>query len=255
MQLYIGGLPENTTDIDIETLISQICPFKSITIARDIVSGKPKGFALVKLAASENGDKFIKLLNGSTIKGAKVVARMMPDTLPGEMEFREWLTENASNVLRNIGVKEGQTVLDYGCGPGIFVIPGGRLVGKDGKIYALDVRSKMLEHIKQKADSEGLTNIITMLLERSSPVINLKDDALDVVLVYDVMHEIEDRTGLLKELHRVAKPGSLLSIFPMHMGTAKMLEFMKDCDLFSFRDRYSPPGYKGASELLNFEKR
>jgi SAM-dependent methyltransferase len=255
MQLYIGGLPQNTTENDIETLLSKICPVQSITLARDIESGKPKGFALVKLAAEEDGEKAVNQLGGQVLKGVKIIARIMPDTLPGEMEFREWLSEHASDVLRNIGVKEGQTIMDYGCGPGLFVLPGGRMVGKTGKVYALDVRSKMLAHVKQKADVEGLTNVVTILQESSYPGINLKDEALDVVLVYDVMHEIKDRVGLLKELHRVVKPDGLLSIFPMHMGTEKMLDIMNSCDLFSFRDRFSPPGYKGASEILNFVRR
>jgi len=255
MQLFVGGLPENITKKELETLFSPICPFQSITIARDIESGKPRGFALVKLAAGADGEKAVKLLNGSTLNSSRIVTRIMPDTLPGEMEFREWLSEHASEVLKNIGVKEGQTLMDYGCGPGIFVFPAGRIVGKTGKVYALDVRSRMLEQIKQKAEAEGLTNVATTLLEPAHPDINLKDNTLDVVLVYDVMHEIKDRISLLNELYRVMKPGGLLSIFPMHMGTEKLLDLMKDSRQFSYKDRLSPAGYRGASEILNFEKR
>jgi SAM-dependent methyltransferase len=254
MQLYVGGLSENITENDIRSLISPLCPFKSITIARDIESGKPGGFALVKLVADEDSQKVITQLNGTTFQGAKLAVRLMPDTLPGEMEYREWLSEHASDVLINIGLREGHSIMDYGCGPGIFVLPAGRMVGKNGKVYALDVRSKMLEHISQRAASEGLTNIVTMLMERSGTGINVKDGTLDVVLVYDVMHEIEDRMGLLSELHRIIKPGGLLSVFPMHMGTGKLQDLMKDCRLFSYRNKLSPAGYRGASEVLNFQK-
>jgi ubiquinone/menaquinone biosynthesis C-methylase UbiE len=48
--------------------------------------------------------------------------------LPGEMEFREWLVEHATEVLIQVGIRKGQIVLDYGCGPGIFTIPRTKIV-------------------------------------------------------------------------------------------------------------------------------
>lgn len=254
MQLYIDGLSGDTTEVDIEELFYKVCPVRSVAVIRDIESGKSRGFAIVKILSEENGEDAIRQFNGSMLRRAKIAVRKMPETLPGEMEFREWLTEHASDVLRRVGVREGQTVLDYGCGSGTFTIPSARIVGKEGRVYALEVRPKMLEDIKEKAESEGLTNLVTVLLDRSKLNTGLPDDIVDTVLVYDVMHEIDDRVGLLQELHRVARRGSILSIFPMHMGTDRMLHVMKECKLFCFRDRYGPPGYKVASEILNFDK-
>ena len=99
-----------------------------------------------------------------------------------------------------------------------------------------------------------MTNVVTVLLDRSKLNTGLPDNIADAVLVYDVMHEIDDRDGLLQELHRVARQGGFLSIFPMHMGTDRVLHIMKKCNLFGFRDHYGPPGYKVASEILNFNK-
>jgi SAM-dependent methyltransferase len=254
MQLYIGGLSKNTTEHEVAELFLGICPVQSITIGRDIVSGISRGFAMVKLSQQEDCEKAIKQLNGSIMQGTKLVVRRMPDTLPGEMEFREWLTENASEVLKAIGIKEGQTIIDYGCGPGFFTIPAARLVGDTGRVYALDVNPRMLENIKGKADSAGLKNVEAVLLDRSELSIGLPDYVADFLMVYDVMHEIKDRPRLLKELHRVAKHGSVLSIFPMHMGTDKLLDVMTENSLFCYRERYSPSGYQGASEIVNFDK-
>jgi len=254
MQLYVGGLSKDTTEVDIKELFSKVCPLRTVTVIRDIESGKSMGFAVVKILSEGNGEDAIRQLNGSTLRSAKITVRKMPETLPGEMEFREWLVEHASDVLRSVGVKEGQTVLDYGCGSGTFTIPSARIVGKEGRVYALEVRPKMLEYVKEKTESEGLTNVVTVLLNRSKLNTGLSDDIVDVVLVYDVMHEIDDRVGLLQELHRVVRQGGFLSIFPMHMGTDKMLDIMKKCNLFCFRNRYGPPGYEAASEILNFSK-
>ncbi|MGA7678330.1 MAG: hypothetical protein WCA51_08190, partial [Dehalococcoidia bacterium] len=65
---------------------------------------------------------------------------------------------------------------------------------------------------------------------------------------------IDDRLGLLHELHRVLKDDGILSVFPMHMGTEKFIDVMRECDLFCLRNRYAPPGFKTASEILNFNK-
>jgi ubiquinone/menaquinone biosynthesis C-methylase UbiE len=75
-----------------------------------------------------------------------------------------------------------------------------------------------------------------------------------VILVYDVMHTIGEKMALLEELHRVLKRNGFLSIFPMHVGTDGMLEIMKQCPLFRFRDSYTFLGHKTASEILNFNK-
>ena len=254
MQLYVGGLSKDTTEVDIRELFSKVYSVQSVTVIKDIDSGKSRGFAIVKILSEENGEDAIRNFNGSMLRRAKIAVRKIPETLPGEIEFREWLIEHAYDVLRSVGVREGQTVLDYGCGSGTFTIPSARIVGSEGRVYALEVRPKILEYVKEKIESEGLTNVVTVLLDRSKLNTGLPDNIADAVLVYDVMHEIDDWFGLLQELHRVARRGSILSIFPMHIGTDRMLHIMKKCNLFCFRNRYGPPNYKVASEILNFNK-
>jgi len=56
------------------------------------------------------------------------------------------LTMNADRVLTRMGVQEGLTVLEVGCGPGFFTIPAARMVG-EGTIYALDVHPMMTENV------------------------------------------------------------------------------------------------------------
>ncbi len=252
MQLYVGGLSNDTKEENIVELFSSICPVQLVTIIRDIESGKSRGFAIVKILSEEDGKEAIRQLNGFALRGTNLVVRKMPETLPGEMEFREWLTDHTTEVLTKVGVRKAQIILDYGCGSGTFTIPSARIVGKQGKVYAFEARPDLLERIKERASNEGLTNIETVLSDRSKPNTNLQDESVDVILVYDVMHEIVDRLALLKELSRVLRRDGFLSVFPMHMGTDSMLDAIRECNLFCFRHRYGPPGYKVASEILNF---
>ena len=41
--------------------------------------------------------------------------------------------------LKEVGIRTGFHVLDYGCGPGSYIVPLVELVGESGKIHALDV--------------------------------------------------------------------------------------------------------------------
>ena len=92
MQLYVGGLSDDTTEVDLEDVFSKIYQPRLITIIRDIESGKSRGFAIVKMPSEEKGEEVIRHLNGTTLRGRNIVVRRMPETLPGEMEFRDWLT-------------------------------------------------------------------------------------------------------------------------------------------------------------------
>jgi SAM-dependent methyltransferase len=254
MQLYVGGISDNVTEAEIKEVLTGVCPTKSVTIIRDIESGKSKGFAIVKIPNEEKGEEAIRRLNGTMLRGRKIMARRMPETLPGEMEYREWLTEHASEALINAGVSQGQTVLDYGCGSGIFTIPGAKIVGKRGKVYAFESRSDRLERVREKAKEAALDNIVAVLSDSPKPSIDLPDECIDIILVYDMMHVVEDRLGLLQELHRVLKGEGILSVFPMHMGTGHFIDVMKEYGLFYLRNRYGPPGFKTASEVINFNK-
>jgi len=254
MQLFIGRLSEDTTEGELRGLFSEIGGVESVTIVRDLSSGRSRGFGMVRMMSDAIGEEATKRLNGTIVGGRQIIVGRMPETLPGEMEFREWLREHADEVLKIVGIRKGQTILDYGCGPGTFTIASARVAGEQGKVYALDVRQRALERVGEEAKNEGLRNIVTMLADSSRMDISLEDESVDVVVVYDVMHDISDRGRLLEELHRVLRRDGFLSIFPMHMGDEEMKEIVDESGLFRLRDSYSPPGHETASSILNFEK-
>ena len=67
-------------------------------------------------------------------------------------------------------------------------------------MYAFEARSSLLERVREKAREAALSNIVAVLSDSSKPSIDLPDKSVDIILVYDVMHEIDDRRGLLQEL-------------------------------------------------------
>jgi ubiquinone/menaquinone biosynthesis C-methylase UbiE len=131
------------------------------------------------------------------------------------------LESRALGILERAGIEEGQIVLDFGCGSGTYAIPAARIVGEKGKVYALDKDNKSLNELMQKAESAGLKNI-ERIDARGDPKVNLADNSVDVVLLFDVLHpyyfpEVDDRRKVLDEVHRVSKAKALILVYPKHM--------------------------------------
>ena len=122
----------------------------------------------------------------------------------------------AIKVLKRIGIRRGQTVLDFGCGYGIYTIPVAKIVGAQGRVYALDKDKEALDTLMQKAGSAGLINIERM--ETSGELeIELADETVDGVLLFDVFHsfyfpQVGDRRRLLSEIYRIMKSSAFLAI-------------------------------------------
>ena len=126
------------------------------------------------------------------------------------------LESQVLNMLQQIGIRRGQTVLDFGCGYGAYTIPVAEIVGKHGRVYALDKDKEALDALMQRGESAGLKNIDRM--ETLGELeIGLTDEAVDVVLLFDVFHSFsfpktDDRRRLLIEIRRVMKPSAFLAI-------------------------------------------
>jgi ubiquinone/menaquinone biosynthesis C-methylase UbiE len=88
-------------------------------------------------------------------------------------------------------------------------------------VYALDKDTQALDELMHEAESTGLRNVTRM--DTSGEVrIELRDESVDVVLLFDVFHsyyfpQTDDRRNLLNEIHRIMKPSAFISVWPKHM--------------------------------------
>lgn len=100
-------------------------------------------------------------------------------------------------------------MLDYGCGSGTFTIPSARIVGKRGRVYAFETRSRLLEQVREKAREAALSNIVTVLTDSSKPSLDFSDESVGIILVYEVMHEVEDQWGHISKSQYLEEYGEL----------------------------------------------
>lgn len=116
---------------------------------------------------------------------------------------------NIESLIARLNLKQGFKVADLGCGAfGYFTFLLAKIVGKSGKVYAVDIIKDSLEAIKKRAKIENLSQIETIWsdLEVVGGA-NIKSDSLDSVLLINVLHQSEKKINILKECMRILKPG------------------------------------------------
>lgn len=133
------------------------------------------------------------------------------------------------NVLKEVGIKRGFRVLDYGCGSGSYIQPLAELVGSSGEIHALDIHPLAIEKAQRIASHRGLSNVKTIQSDCNT---GLPDNSIDVVLLYDTFHDLSQSDDVLRELHRILKPNGILSFSDHHMKQEGILSKVEIGDLF-----------------------
>lgn len=132
-------------------------------------------------------------------------------------------------VLEEAGLRPGDRVLDYGCGPGAYIPDAAEMVGKSGEIYALDVHPLAIKRVQSIAKRRGLANVETI---NSDCRTGLPNECLDVVLLYDVFHMLDKPRAVLAELYRVLKAKGTVSFNDHHMRHEDIVTGMTDGGLF-----------------------
>jgi ubiquinone/menaquinone biosynthesis C-methylase UbiE len=124
-------------------------------------------------------------------------------------------------LLDAAGVGAGMSVLDLGCGTGLFARAAAHMVGATGRIHAVDLQAAMLAAATARAEFEGVSDRIE-LHHAGAYQLPLPDDAIDVALVVATLGEIPDKPAALDELRRVLKPGARLVVADEWLNPAFM---------------------------------
>ena len=88
-------------------------------------------------------------------------------------------------------------------------------VGPNGRVYAQDIQPEMIGAIDRRVEREGLKNVETVL---GTPVDPQLPAPVDVVLIVETYHEMDDPRTLLRNVRNSLKPG----------GRVGIVEFKKD---------------------------
>ena len=124
------------------------------------------------------------------------------------------LVNPPAKILMEADIKLGNRVLDFGCGPGSYSLAAARLVGESGEVYALDIHPLAIKSVTRRASRKGYKNIIAVFPDNDSP---FQDKCMDVILLYDVFHEVQDKDRVLARLHKMLCDNGVLSFSDHHL--------------------------------------
>lgn len=107
-------------------------------------------------------------------------------------------------------IRAGDRVLDIGSGSGTDALIAAGLVGKQGRVLALDMTRAMLDKLRRNIALARMTNIET--IEGNAEAIPLPDASVDVVTSNGVLNLVPDKPGAFAEIYRVLRPGGRVQL-------------------------------------------
>ena len=157
-------------------------------------------------------------------------SRVCPVEIAGSLDnrIRRWI-QNPQKILGPY-IKKGMTVLDIGCGPGFFSIDMAKMVGKSGRVIAVDLQEGMLQKIRKKIRGTELEECVTVhKCEKNKIGVS---EHVDFVLLFYMVHEIPNVEAFFSEIETILKPNGLVFIVepPFHVSKKAFDDTIKKAD-------------------------
>ena len=131
-------------------------------------------------------------------------------------DVQRWIMHEGVQYFKELGIVAGQLIVDFGCNTGHYTIPAAQVIGANGTVYAIDRERSAIDQLIKTANAEGLGNIMPIISDK--PNIDLPAVSVDAVLLYDVLHYLNqyEREQLYQSINAILKDSGILSVFPKH---------------------------------------
>ncbi len=125
----------------------------------------------------------------------------------------EW--QKPHEVIQALALKPDAVVADIGSGTGYFAVRFAHMVPK-GKVYGLDTEPDMVRYLAERAKREGLRNLVSA---RAQPGDARLPEKVDLAILVDVYHHVEDRERYFSRLRGSLKPGGRVAVIDFRMDS------------------------------------
>jgi SAM-dependent methyltransferase len=172
-------------------------------LLRPLVAGSIVAACVTSLALAQTGKH--------PVTGRQYAPTMSVEGAPW-LERRERDREEDPDLgLRLLRVAKGSSVGDVGAGSGYMSLRLARLVGAEGRVFAVDVQPGMLQLLQQNAAKAKVMNVVPVLGTIDDP--KLPAGELDLIIMVDVYHEFSQPQRMLQRMREALKPGGRLALF------------------------------------------
>jgi 2-polyprenyl-3-methyl-5-hydroxy-6-metoxy-1,4-benzoquinol methylase len=119
--------------------------------------------------------------------------------------LRRWL-HNPEQILGPY-VRPGMTVVDLGCGMGMFSIAMARMVGPQGRVIVVDLQQQMLDVLMERARKAGQADRIEPHRAEAERIGLDAAGTVDFALAFAMVHEVPDTPVFLAQVAELLKRG------------------------------------------------
>ena len=126
-----------------------------------------------------------------------------------EGESRE-IFVHRHRIVSHLGIEPGMVVADIGSGTGLFLELFAKKIGRDGKIYAVDIAPKLVTFLEKRSREKGLHQVEVVLCKRDS--VELPAASIDLAFVCDTYHHFEYPRSTLATIHHALRPGGRMVV-------------------------------------------
>lgn len=117
---------------------------------------------------------------------------------------------SCGNPLALAGIREGEVIVDLGCGGGMDVFLAARKVGSTGRVIGIDMTTEMLDRARAGQRKLGLNNV--EFFQSTIDKLPLADASVDCVISNCVINLVPDKLAVFREILRVLKPGGRVAL-------------------------------------------
>ena len=140
-----------------------------------------------------------------------------------EGESRE-IYAKRDKIVAACGLKPGMVVADIGAGTGLFTRLFAPKVAPGGRVIAVDIAQKVLDHIAKTCKEAGINNVETQLCKSDS--VELPAASVDVAFICDTYHHFEFPFRTMASVHAALKPGGRVVLVDFHRVLGKSRPFI-----------------------------
>jgi predicted methyltransferase len=117
-------------------------------------------------------------------------------------------------IVEACKLKHGMAIADIGAGTGLLTRMFSPAVGDKGKVYAVDIAQKFLDHIKKTCDDKGFKNVSYVKCTATSA--ELPENSIDLAFICDTYHHFEFPFKTMASIHKALKPKGQVILIDFH---------------------------------------